>query len=94
MIEKTMENLKKCICIKCKSYTVGCKLKEMPKNMVEIIKHHKHIDEIEHLEGFFCAFGKSKCITEEKECICGECPITKENNLTKGYYCTKGLQND
>lgn len=34
---------------------------------------------------------KSKCILEEKECICGKCEVFKENNLDKSYYCTKGL---
>ena len=35
----------------------------------------------------FCAFGKSKCITEEKGCVCGSCAVHAENNLDKTYYC-------
>jgi len=40
--------------------------------------------------GGYCALGKSECITEEKGCICPECPVTKKLDLKWGYYCTKG----
>ncbi|WP_297596556.1 DUF2769 domain-containing protein [uncultured Cetobacterium sp.] len=89
VVEKSLENLKKCICMHCKSYTLGCKLKEMPKNMFEIMKHHKNFEEIKHLDGLFCAFGKSECITEEKECICNKCELYKTYCLDKSYYCIK-----
>ncbi|TFH03749.1 MAG: DUF2769 domain-containing protein [Methanosarcina sp.] len=46
-----------------------------------------HISKIEHMEGLFCSFGKSKCITEEKGCICGDCEVYKGNHLTNSYYC-------
>ena len=90
-VKKSIENAKKCICKDCKSYTMRCKLKEMPHNVIEIIAHYKDFETVEHFEGLFCAFGKSKCISEEKECICTKCEVFKENNLTKLYYCTRGL---
>jgi aldose sugar dehydrogenase len=39
------------------------------------------------LEKVFCASGKSNCKVEEKGCKCPECPVAKEFNLTKTYYC-------
>ncbi|UCG44471.1 MAG: DUF2769 domain-containing protein [candidate division WOR-3 bacterium] len=40
--------------------------------------------------GGFCAIGKTECITEEKGCVCPECPVTKKLDLKWGYYCTRG----
>jgi hypothetical protein len=33
--------------------------------------------------------GKSKVITEEKECECHECPVHKKLKLKNHYYCTR-----
>lgn len=46
----------------------------------------------ENGETLFCAddVGKSKCEYKMSGCICGPCPLTKEYNLTKGYYCIHG----
>ncbi len=43
-------------------------------------------------ETLFCAdeVGKSKCDYKMNGCICGPCPLTKEYNLKKGYYCISG----
>lgn len=38
----------------------------------------------------FCATGKSDIITEEKECLCPDCPITKKMGLRWNFYCTRG----
>lgn len=84
-VERTKENVSKCICMKCPSYSFACKLKGMPKNMLTMIKGD--IDKIEHMEGLFCAFEKSKCIDEPKGCICVDCQIYKENDLENMYYC-------
>ncbi len=45
-------------------------------------------------KGGFCfpAIGKSGCITEEKGCICGGCPVTEKMGLKHAYYCTKGSE--
>lgn len=85
-VERTKENLKKCVCMKCPSYTLGCKMKAMPKGMMTMMSGS--IDKQDHFEGMFCAFDKSKCIKEDKGCICGDCDLFKENNLDKTYFCT------
>ncbi len=41
-------------------------------------------------KGGYCAVGKSECITEEKGCICGDCPVAEKLGLKWGYYCTRG----
>ncbi len=84
-VEKSMENLKKCICMKCPSYSFACKMKSMPKNVMSMVKGD--LENTEHLEGLFCAFEKSKCIDEEKGCICATCDVYKENELSNLYYC-------
>lgn len=42
--------------------------------------------------GEFCfqAIGKSSCMTEEKGCTCGACPVTERLGLMFVYYCTRG----
>jgi len=37
----------------------------------------------------FCVKRKSKCIKQERGCICGGCPVHKELKLKNGYYCTR-----
>lgn len=45
-------------------------------------------------KGGFCfpIIGKSKCIKEEKGCLCGSCPVTKQMGLKHSYYCTRGSE--
>ena len=38
----------------------------------------------------FCMEGKSSIITEKKDCLCKQCPISKTMSLRWGYYCTEG----
>ncbi len=83
-VAKTSENMKKCICMKCPSYTFYCKMKSMPGNMILMMGDKDKI----HAEGMFCAYEKSHCIKEEKGCICSTCELFKENELGKGYFCT------
>jgi len=83
-VEKTIANVKKCICMKCPSYTFTCKVKSMPTNMMALVEG---MGEVEHMEGIFCAYEQSRCIEEEKGCICGQCQVFKENGLDKMYYC-------
>jgi hypothetical protein len=59
----------------------------MPANAVNMMRD---IGKVEHMEAMFCAFGNSKCITDEKGCICATCAVFKENNLDKAYYCLGG----
>jgi Protein of unknown function (DUF2769) len=45
-------------------------------------------------ELLFCSTGKSDKITEERGCICMECPLTPKMGLRWGYYCTRGSAKD
>ena len=93
-VARSQENLKKCICMKCPSYKLGCKMKAMPRNMMTMLKGN--IEELDHFEGLFCAFEKSNCITEITECICETCPVFKDNELSHYGYCTTtgGVKSD
>ncbi len=42
----------------------------------------------------FPKIGKSVCITEEKGCICGSCPVYSKLGLRYMYYCTRGSEKD
>lgn len=86
-VTKTKANLKKCLCMKCPTYTFMCKMKNMPSNMVAMMRD---IGKVAQMEAMFCAFGNSKCITDEKGCICMTCALYKEYNLNKAYYCLGG----
>lgn len=46
--------------------------------------------------GGFCfpIMGKSGCITEEKGCICGKCPLHAQMGLKNMYYCIRGSEKD
>ncbi len=83
-VAKTKENLLKCKCMKCPSYSFACKVKSMPSNIAALVSG---FSKAEHLEGMFCAYEKSKCIEEEKGCICPQCKVYIENGLDKNYYC-------
>lgn len=83
-IARTPENLKKCICKDCPSYTFACKVKNAPSNVATMVKD---VTKAEHVEGMFCSFGNSKCIVEEKGCDCSRCDVWKENHLDRFYYC-------
>jgi hypothetical protein len=45
-------------------------------------------------EKAFCmAFvGKSACITQEKGCLCGACPVKSKMKLRNIYFCTSGSE--
>lgn len=48
--------------------------------------------ELSHAEapGLFCAHGKSRLEIVQKGCVCGECAVQRENELTGSYYCAHG----
>ena len=83
-VAKTKQNLKKCLCIKCPTYAMSCKLKSLPANIAGMLGD---LSKKEHFEGMFCAFEKSGCIKEDRSCLCTNCPLYKENNLGKISYC-------
>ena len=86
-VAKTKENLKKCRCMKCPTYTFMCKMKNMPGNIVAMMSD---IGKKDHMEAMYCAFDKSKCIDEEKGCICMTCDLFKQYDLDQAYYCLGG----
>jgi hypothetical protein len=90
-VARTNENLKKCQCLSCPTFSMVCKIKGFPHDLMVMLKGD--IEKTEHFEGMFCAFGNSKCIEEDKGCNCGKCLIMKENNLTGGTYCLKDTAN-
>jgi hypothetical protein len=45
------------------------------------------VENVDHFEKMFCAFGKSNCISENKGCMCEQCDVYYENNLDKEDYC-------
>lgn len=44
----------------------------------------------EKMEGLYCAKGRSGCDMVRKGCVCGNCSVWKESNLSKGYFCING----
>ncbi|MBP2146931.1 hypothetical protein J2129_002385 [Methanofollis sp. W23] len=47
-------------------------------------------------EGGYCfpSIGMSACITAEKGCICGGCPVYEKMGLEHIYYCSRGSEKD
>ena len=43
---------------------------------------------------FFCGMGKSSIITEEKGCLCPDCPVTEKMGLLNMYYCKRGSERE
>ena len=58
----------------------------MPENLLKMLEP---IDDIEHFEGMYCAFDHSRCIHEDRGCICEKCEVHKKYNLKKEDYCLK-----
>ncbi len=85
-VKKTKENLLKCLCKGCPSYTFTCKMMAMPGNILLLIDPLDN--EKLHAETMFCAYHKSQCIVEEKGCKCPECEVYNEYDLGKTYFCT------
>ncbi len=83
-VDKTNENISRCICLNCPSYSTTCKLKNAPfaANLPT-----KNLAGRTHFEKMFCAFEKSNCIHMNKGCICEECANYKEYNLQNCTYC-------
>lgn len=83
-VAKTKENLERCKCMDCPSYTMGCKIKNFPGNVVKLMEDFEKVD---HYEGMYCAFDKSHCISEDKGCLCDGCPVHAEYKLKREEYC-------
>ncbi len=86
LVAKTKENLKSCRCRECPSYTMGCKIKNYPLNLIKLADD---LDNVEHYESMFCAFEKSHCIEEDRGCLCEECPVHAKYDLVRDEYCLR-----
>jgi len=42
----------------------------------------------------FLTTGKSKCIKEEKGCLCPSCSVQEKMGFKHVYYCTRGNEKD
>lgn len=85
-VARTKENLKKCLCMRCPSYTAECKLRNLPYNLYHMVENLKDTN---HFEGMFCAFEKSSCIIKDKGCLCQDCTIHSQYQLKNNDYCIK-----
>jgi Protein of unknown function (DUF2769) len=45
-----------------------------------------------HEKAFCLIMGRSKCIIDEKGCICGACIVKSKMKLKDLYFCTKGTE--
>ena len=82
-VDKSIENLRECLCLECPSYTKFCKKKNVYKDIDDKIDMNK----LGHLEMMFCAFEKSDCIHENLGCLCMKCPVHKKYALNSEDYC-------
>jgi len=82
-VEKTIENAKNCLCLKCPSYTTFCK----HHNKLNELINEKNLADKSHFEMMFCAFEKSACIHENNGCLCLKCPVHKKYELNNEDYC-------
>ncbi|MCQ2734395.1 MAG: DUF2769 domain-containing protein [Alphaproteobacteria bacterium] len=85
-VERNLDNIDKCLCMKCISYTGECKLKNAPENFLKLMENYKLTD---HYEKMFCAYGKSQCIELKQGCLCSQCEIYYKYKLQNKYYCLK-----
>ncbi|MCQ6963409.1 DUF2769 domain-containing protein [Methanolobus chelungpuianus] len=91
-VEKSIDNIHKCLCRKCPTYRTAYEQKSKPEDMTRMIEGDT--SDAGSLEGVFCASGKSRFIEERKGCICGSCQVYKENGLSSGYYCLEGTEEE
>ena len=83
-VGKTKDNLKKCVCIKCPTFTNAAKQHpEMTSQNLATID----VTALHHLESMYCCFGKSRLIEVKKGCNCFSCKNFKEHALTDGLFC-------
>ena len=83
-VDKTIENIKDCLCLKCPSYTSFCK---NHRDADEIVDDGNEVSQKKHLEILFCASRKSNCIHENLGCLCLKCPVHKRYELNNEDYC-------
>jgi len=85
-VEKSIENMDKCLCMKCLSYTSHCKMKNAPENFLQLLENYRKTS---HYEKMYCAYEQSHCIKNMQKCLCGECEVFYKYNLKNEFYCIK-----
>ncbi|MBR2299880.1 MAG: DUF2769 domain-containing protein [Alphaproteobacteria bacterium] len=83
-VEKTEQNIERCLCLNCPSYSSSCKIKNAHQTT-----NQPSADLLwrTHYEKMFCAFEKSNCIHADKGCICDKCANFRDYNLKNCTYC-------
>jgi hypothetical protein len=98
-IDFSMENIKKCLCMKCAVQIESQCVKDKQKIM--LLMKNQDLDSPmrmspDRVPGVYCSTGKALCkdIDTKKVCKCNECPIWKEEELekraTSRYFCKNG----
>lgn len=92
-VDKTLENVSHCLCMKCPSYSSVCQIKNAPQN---INLDTADLETRTHYEKMFCAFQKSNCIHLDRGCICDQCVVHQLYALNNNIYClhTGGTQTE
>ncbi len=85
IVDKTKENIDKCRCMDCPTYSEQCKLRNSIENMLKLMGNYQKTN---HFEKMFCAYEKSNCIYQNNGCLCATCDIYKKYNLKKEDFCT------
>ncbi|MBO6289176.1 MAG: DUF2769 domain-containing protein [Alphaproteobacteria bacterium] len=85
-VEKSIENMDKCLCMRCVSYTNHCKMKNAPENFLQLLENYHKAD---HYEKMYCAYEQSHCIKDMQKCLCNECEVYCKYGLQNVYYCLK-----
>ena len=87
----TRENAKKCICWKCTVQADSDCIKKNAEKMGEVMS--TNLFEPEIVPGLYCSSGVASCkdLDTKRPCICYECPVFVDYNLTEGqpidHYC-------
>ena len=98
-IDFSMENIKKCLCIKCAVQIESQCVKDKEKIM--LLMKNQDLDSPmrmspDRVPRLYCTSGKALCkdIDTNKVCKCNECPIWKEKSLEDAepsrYFCKNG----
>ena len=94
-----MENIKKCLCMRCAVQIESHCVKD--KQQIMLLIKNQDLDSPmmmgpDRVPGLYCSTGKAICndIDTKKVCKCNECPIWNQNSLKSSipgrYFCREG----
>lgn len=98
-IDFSMENIKKCLCMRCAVQIESNCVKD--KEQIMLLIKNQDLDSPmmmgpDRVPGLYCSTGKAVCkdIDTKKVCKCNECPIwaekSLENSTPSRYFCKNG----